>query len=85
MKILHKGEIPKKSGPLWVGVKSTCYNCGTKVELDETDRVSVSQARTPNGPVRISDIRCPVCNKMNDVSFDHYSDLPCSQKPLCPK
>lgn len=79
MKILHKGEIPKKTGPLWVGVKVTCFNCSTVMELDESDKVCVNQARRPNGPVHITQIHCPVCNKKNDILFLQASDLPFNQ------
>lgn len=69
MKIITKGEIPKKPLPLWVGKIMTCPHCSTVVELEENDDVMVSSSRyISNSNLEIS-ITCPVCMLYNTHVF----------------
>ena len=69
MKIITKGEIPKKSLPLWVGKLMTCPHCSSVIELEEGDDVIVTSNRSIfNYHVELS-MTCPVCMFYNSYLF----------------
>ena len=63
MKILTKGEIPKKPLPEWVGMILTCSFCNTIFELDENDHPNIISERGRMFKLRLNTIsvHCPFC------------------------
>lgn len=79
MKIITKGEIPKKPLPLWVGKLMTCPHCSTVVELEENDDVVVTSTRSIfDSHIELS-ITCPVCNFYNTHLFKNELKI---KKPI---
>lgn len=72
MKIISKGEIPKRKLPDWVGLKMTCRICNTLFELEEDDYpeiISVRSFSIINNKCTLS-TTCPLCNAVVSIKYE---------------
>ena len=66
-KIIQHG-IKKNAAPPWyVGHAMVCHHCGCRWEIEEGDKVTGKQAKSPNGAKSVA-MPCPDCGKTVEYS-----------------